>query len=57
MQSSVHQRSTTVSAIAGRAAPMRVWGSLTAASNQSVLVRNGSSPGPKRQSDAVDLPE
>jgi hypothetical protein len=41
----------------GRAGSMHVQGSLTAAPNQSVLVRNGSSPDRERQSDPADLPE
>ena len=40
-----------------RDGPTRVQGSLTAAANQSALVRNGSSPGRERQSDPADLLE
>jgi hypothetical protein len=53
----IHQRPTTMLAIARRAGPICVRGSLAAASNQFVLVRSGSFLDLQPQSDAVDLPE
>jgi hypothetical protein len=53
----VHQRPTTMLAIARRAGPICVRGSLAAASNQFVLVRSGSFLDLQPQSDAGDLPE